>query len=400
MHSPGSLRALGLLVLLAAVVSGCREHDAGGDADVPDAGDAIAPRDVFDAHDARVDAAPPDAEVDAAPNPNVIELPPSGHSNITAFTNGGFIATYSEQRGTIQMAQDVFYFDVLSRQEVQVTNRSASQAGSTTNGLEILFDDSQFTDGSAGIHQMELYLYSIQTGEETRLTNEVSLKFSPMFNDEFILYKSNLGCPTVDDYNLSLMDRSTGEATVVSGCDQDPETHSISDYYAAWTARPYPGHNKDIFVRDLAAGYTFRIDSTDEGSQYFPSTDDDHVVWQDHRSGWREVYMYTFSTGVEECLTPDQWEQARPHLRDGIVAWCDYRYSQQSGEYGDCDVYVYEIASGVGRRVTTQSKPWWPRYVDSGWIAYAQKIIGGTYKLYMHDLVSDGILTPDGHVIP
>ena len=221
-----------------------------------------------------------------------------------------------------------------------------------------------------------------------------------MANDDYILFKSNAGCPELYDFNLSLMDRSTGEATVVSDCDQDPETHSISDHYAAWTARPSPGHNKDIFVRDLAAGYTFRIDSTDEGDQYFPTTDEDHVVWQDHRSGWREVYMYTFSTGVEECLTPDQWEQARPHLRDGIVSWCDYRFSQQGGEYGDCDVYVYEIATGIGRRVTTQSRVWGPRYVDSGWLLYAQKILGGYFKLYMHDLVTDGILSPDGHVIP
>ncbi|MDY0002705.1 MAG: hypothetical protein RBU30_15520 [Polyangia bacterium] len=379
---------------------GCHDHGGTGDTGVLDAGDAVISRDVDVNPDARSDATPPDAEVDAAPNPNVIELPPSGYTNITAFTNGGFIATYSEQRGSPLMATEVYYYDTLTRQEIQVTNREMSQSGAYTNGLEVLFHDYQFMDALAGNHQVELFSYTIQTGEETRLTYEVSKKLVPMFNDQFILYKSNAGCPAIDDYNLSLMDRTTGEATVVSGCDQDPETHSIGEHYAAWTARPYPGHNKDIFVRDLAAGHNFRIDSTDEGDQYIPTTDEDHVVWQDQRSGWREVYMYTFSTGVEECLTPDQWEQGWPFLRDGLVAWCDYRFSQQGGQYGDCDVYVYEIATGVGRRVTTQSRPWRPRYVDSGWLLYAQKILGGTYKLYMHDLVSDGILSPDGHVIP
>jgi hypothetical protein len=196
------------------------------------------------------------------------------------------------------------------------------------------------------------------------------------------------------------MDRTTGEATVLSGCDQDPETHSISEHYAAWTARPYPGHNKDIYVRDLAAEFTFRIESTDAGSQYIPTTDTGHVVWQDHRSGWREVYMHTFSTGEEVSLTPDPYEQGWPFLRDGIVAWCDYRFSQQWGENGDCDVYVYEIATGVGRRVTKQSGLWMPRYVDSGWIMYSLWLGGHQFKLYMHDLVGDGILSPDGHVIP
>ena len=110
--------------------------------------------------------------------------------------------------------------------------------------------------------------------------------------------------------------------------------------------------------------------------------------------------MHTFSTGEDMSLTPDPWEQARPHLRGGIVAWCDYRFSQQWGEYGDCDVYVYEIVTGVGRRVTKQSRLWYPRFVDSGWILYAHRISGHQSKLYMHDLVGDGILSPDGHVIP
>ena len=110
--------------------------------------------------------------------------------------------------------------------------------------------------------------------------------------------------------------------------------------------------------------------------------------------------MLTFSTGVEEILTPDPWEQARPNLRDGIVAWCDYRFSQDWGEYGDCDVYVHEIATGVGRRITAESAQYYPQFVDSGWILYGRHIPSASFKLYMHDLVGDGILSPEGHVIP
>jgi hypothetical protein len=110
--------------------------------------------------------------------------------------------------------------------------------------------------------------------------------------------------------------------------------------------------------------------------------------------------MYTLSTGLEECLTPDGWEQAWPHLRNGVVAWSDYRYSQQFGENADNDIYVYELASGIGRRVTTHSQRWRPRFVDAGWILYARRINGALYKLFVHDLVGDGILSGDGHVLP
>ncbi len=110
--------------------------------------------------------------------------------------------------------------------------------------------------------------------------------------------------------------------------------------------------------------------------------------------------MYTISTGLEEWLTPDGWEQGWPHLRDGIVSWCDYSFSQQGGHNGDCDIYVHEIASGIGRRVTTQSQTWRPRFVDSGWLLYVRRIMGSQYKLFVHDLVGDGILSSDGHVLP
>jgi beta propeller repeat protein len=244
-------------------------------------------------------------------------------------------------------------------------------------------------------------LYNIATAVETRLTDSVSIKAYVRFNHDYIIYNCSEGCSGPGDFNLSLMNRHTQDVTVVAECDQDPSGHtSIADRYAAWTARPFPGHNKDVFVRDLQAGLTFRIESTDFADQYFPHTDDEHVVWQDWRDGRREIYMYDLSTGQEVCLTPDGWEQAWPNLRNGIVSWCDYRFSQEWGEMGRCDVYVYEIATGAGRRVTTESKYWMPRFVDSGWMLYGLWIQGMKYKLYAHDLVGDGILTTDGHVIP
>jgi len=100
------------------------------------------------------------------------------------------------------------------------------------------------------------------------------MKTVPQMNQEFILY-SDEGCADVGwYYNLSLMNRQTGEATVVSECDQSPESLSISEHYAAWSARPYPGAgSKDIFYRDLLAGVTFHIESTGPANQFIASTE-------------------------------------------------------------------------------------------------------------------------------
>ena len=346
---------------------------------------------------------PPDARPDVWDGGQqtgpVIELPPSGQLEIYGFTNAGHFATYSEYRGDPVKFADIYYYDVLAQAEHKVTDREAAQVSPYVHGNEIMFTDVVY-DARIQDYQGETYLYNITSATETRLTDTVTRDESPKFNEDYIIYHSNQGCSNANYYNLSLLNRHTSEVTLLADCDQGAETSSIGQHFAAWTARPYTGHNKDIHVRDLAGGVTFRIESTDVSDQYFPHTDDDHVIWMDYRDGRREIYMHSFSTGEEVCLTPDEWEQAWPTLRNGMAAWCDYRYSQEWGENGRCDVYVYEIATGVGRRVTTQSDTWQPRFVDSGWILYGLWITQSNWKLYAHDLVADGILTTDGHVIP
>ncbi len=169
--------------------------------------------------------------------------------------------------------------------EHQVTERDGGQESPWVFENEIIFHDRQYTDVPTQNYQVELHHYDISGSTDTRLTNELSKKLMPVFNAEYILYLSNLGCSAVDQYNLTLMNRSTSEATVVAECGQGAETYSISEFYAAWVAIPLGGGNKDVFVRDLQAEYTFRIDSTVVGNQYFPHTDEERVVWQDSRDG-------------------------------------------------------------------------------------------------------------------
>ena len=341
----------------------------------------------------------PDAGPDAGPNPYVIELPPTGLTSVYGFTNSGHIMAYADDRSGVNNIE-VFYFNVLDLAEHRVTNRPSTQGMPYVLGEEIVFQDHRFYDNQSGNYQIELYEFNITANIETRLTDGPTVKIHPVFNENYIVYHSSEGCPDPFLPNLSLVNRHTTEVVVLADCDQNAEGHSIAGNLATWAARPYPSHNKDVFVRDLQAGVTFRIDSTDPGNQTYPHAEGDYVVWQDDRDGRREVYLHTFSTGQTECLTPDSWEQAWPHLRNGIVSWCDYRYSQQWGHFGDCDIYVYDLETGVGRRVTAQSRTWRVAFVDSGWILYALWITSNHLKLYAHDLVGDGILSPGGHVIP
>jgi beta propeller repeat protein len=269
-------------------------------------------------------------------------------------------------------------------------------------GNDLIYCDYGFSNPAQQLYRSELFVYNSVDATEVQITNSNYIKSQPKINGRFVLYRENAGCSSTFEVNLTLMSRATGDSTVVSECEQNPETHSLGDRWAAWTARPLPDlGNKKVHVLDLETGVITLVSPEAPGQQFFPHTDDDHVIWEDSRDGQREVYLHTFSTGEEECLTPDGWEQGWPTLRNGLATWCDYQYSQQSGEYAPCDVVVYELLTRTLRRVTATSDRWMPRFVDSGWILYGQSIWqSGSFKLYAHDLVGDGIITPDGHVVP
>jgi beta propeller repeat protein len=386
----------GALFGCAPAGCGCSgEEGSAADGDADAAVEVDADRDV----DAENDAAPGadadiDSAVDAGPNPNVIVFPEEGYYDVSGFTNRDLIVIYAVTENPTTM----YYYDIANLQEHRIDTPHA-QYCEDVFGSEIIYTDFALAETETD-PQTELYLYDMATETHTRLTDTPWNESYARLNQDYLLFKSSEGCSGPYDTKLVLMNRHTEEQTVLADCDRNPETTSLSEHYAAWVAYHYGGEGKDVFYHDLQTGITHHIESTGPGSQFFPTTDEDHVVWQDSRSGHREVYMYTISTGVEECLTPDEWEQAWPHLRDGLVLWADYSTTQEWGEEGASQVYVYEIETGAGRQLTNKAQMWMPRFVDSGWAVYAWSIIGHKSKIYAHDLVGDGILTTDGHVIP
>ncbi len=242
-------------IFLAAVLQAggggcqCQGHspagsDSGVDSLVAWDSDVDAVVDAAEDHDAnQVDAAVAEDAGDAGPNPCVVELPPSGQTEIMGFENYGHIVTYADTRGTPEYRTDVYYYDLNTMQEVQVTNRIESQNMPSVFGSEILFGDSQFWDPQTNPDKVDLYLYDMVTQVETRLTDDPYSKVYPKFNSDYVLFDTNEGCVNTALIRLTLMSRQTGEVSVLAECEQNAETHSIGEHYAAWAARPFPGHN-------------------------------------------------------------------------------------------------------------------------------------------------------------
>jgi hypothetical protein len=343
----------------------------------------------------------PDAEVDGGPNPNVIVFPEEGDHDVVGFTNQGTIIAFSIHHADDPVHKtDVYYYDILEQKEYRLM-KPYSQAPVSVFNQNLVYSDYTFAETDVD-PQVELFVYNIDTDTHTRITDTPWSEIRPHINQDYYMYNSNEGCSSTSQERLVLMNRHTREETILAECGQDPHGESLSEYHAGWVGRPSIGYyTKYVHYHNLETGITRAIDTTGGGYTNFVTTDEDHVVWQDSRSGHREVYMYTISTGIEECLTPDEWEQAWPKLRNGIILWADYSTTQEWGEGGASQVYIYDVHTGVGRQLTHHNdRMWMPRFVDSGWAVYAWSIIGHRSKFHAHDLVADGILTPEGRVIP
>jgi hypothetical protein len=113
--------------------------------------------------------------------------------------------------------------------------------------------------------------------------------------------------------------------------------------------------------------------------------------------------MFDVQTGQEERLTHDPNDQRVARARGHLLTWTDYRWSCEpfGFRYAARDVVIYDIETGVARRVTSSSEPWTNCYAQARWFVYMKAVGYRKYQIFAHDLVADGILDgPDGHVFP
>ena len=88
-------------------------------------------------------------------------------------------------------------------------------------------------------------------------------------------------------------------------------------------------------------------------------------------------------------------------LRRGVMC---FRTSLWSGVYGEWDLAVHDLETGVTRRVTPESHYGYKcNFVDSGWLVYRQQMTASDKwfnKIWAVNLVKLGILDAQGRLIP
>ncbi|MFH2010973.1 MAG: hypothetical protein ABI333_30520 [bacterium] len=405
---------IGALAMCAA----CEGVSPGGtpDANVP--GDA-ALRDVEQSDTAIVDAQPDADPVDAMVYPHcdvpirqpqvlipgeLIQLPPVEQTEFNWLDWNGRHVVYSLFRCPPEMTwiDDLFVFDLETMQESVVAARVGGQSPASVSADGVVFMDSYFLyfPTPDNDRRFELYHYDFDSAQETRLTNANWPKLEPEYNGTHVAYLSGEWDPQqVLTFDLVLRELSTGQEVLLADHDQYVrQCFSISDEYVTWQAnyssQPY---ESDIFFHHIPTGITDRM-YLNVSQQICPHVSGSRVSWIMSTYGNQDIYVYNITTGIQQRLTTDPDVQFATPIEGHLLLSVDYRHGTV-GTY-DRDLYIYDLDTGAHRRLTVDSLPWGALRPSCRWMIYSQHYSTALKTLYAWDLVAAGVLDQSCHVIP
>ncbi|HEY3360149.1 MAG TPA: hypothetical protein VGQ83_43255 [Polyangia bacterium] len=237
--------------------------------------------------------------------------------------------------------------------------------------------------------------------DSTRQYDQIAPRF---VGDKVVLLTSRLS-PERADWGLDLWDIPTDSWTLLSAWLYGAETYDFDGRYVTWAAFPddSAAWEKDIYVYDVQAAQTRRI-VKNPTMQIGTSVDSGRVVWGDQRNGNWDIFTYDLATDVESCLCCDPYDQIAPQISGNLAVWADYRFTQTAKQGGKNDLYLYDLETGVGRRLTTESSWYTPYKIKKGRLAYVRLDLTSPYfpngyEGYVIDLVRAGVLDQNGHVV-
>lgn len=106
-------------------------------------------------------------------------------------------------------------------------------------------------------------------------------------------------------------------------------------------------HNKDIYMKNLSTGVEQEV-CTNIYEQYNPVVSGNKVLWADDRHANREIYMKDLVTGVETRLTNNIQMQSWPDISGDFIVWKDSRSGAE-------DIYLRRVSTGTEVALTLDS---------------------------------------------
>ncbi len=177
------------------------------------------------------------------------------------------------------------------------------------------------------------YEIMVQNGTENiRLTDDKFYDLNPKVYEQKVVWYGWDGY----DYEIFLHDLETGTKTQLTDNRFDDIGPQIWDGVVVWEG--YPGVEADIFM--WKDGEMTEISDNLEDDLY-PRIWDKYIVWQGFDGDDYEIYIYDHLLGGNAVkMTSNNFDDANPEIKDGIVAWLGYH------DNWDSEIYAADLSLG------------------------------------------------------
>jgi beta propeller repeat protein len=200
-----------------------------------------------------------------------------------------------------------------------------------------IFADPAIPDG----YLSEIFLYNISTGEETKISSNLSTLAAPDIWEDLIVWS------TWEDgsFEIYLYNISTNVTTRITDDSLNQINPRIWGDHIVWQEGTETDPGMAVYLYTISTGISLELDP---GSGYAmsPAIWEDRVVWQDGRNGNDfDIYLYNITSGVETQISVDPAFQNKPDIWEDFVVWEDPRETFTH-------IYGYDINSGKETQVT------------------------------------------------
>jgi hypothetical protein len=217
----------------------------------------------------------------------------------------------------------------------------------------------------------------------------------------------DVGLDVMSPAKLMLWDMQTDQKRELAPAGSKPGYFDISDRYVTWSAYTTDPQStgKDVFFYDLETHSATHIDYTYERYQYDVSISGPWMTWYSS-DVWvtppYHLYLYNVETDERIALAENDRTGCYGTVHQNLVAWTTGKYREdQDPGIRPADIEVYDIDTGISRRVTTRPSMLRQVQVFFPYLIIVD-VLGQERNMddyYVAHLVRLGITDAQGHVI-
>lgn len=292
---------------------------------------------------------PVSAEVNESPSENVTDmLSVSPASDVRVYTLHNSSEERTREPYDTNVAGEGRVSSPLSSELIGTETLLSTVSSGTDQEVASIWEDrvvwrSRFADpANPPAFLSDLFLYTISTGECTRIGSNLSALTLPDIWQDRVVWSS-----AVDgNFEVFLYNISTDEIIQITNDSLNQMKPQIWGDHIVWQEGEDSDPVTGVHLFSIRTGSSIQIDP---GSGYAmsPAIWEDRIVWQDGRNGNDyDLFLFNRTSGTETQVTYDPAWQTNPALWGDSIVWEDARGFHSA-------IYRYDITTGNESQLTS-----------------------------------------------